>query len=104
MRDVGLHVRQHWADASLALNTVLWGATFVLVKAALREVSPVLFLALRFSLAAVALALLFRRHLMPRPPTLGPRPLFSPLFLPGLFLFTGFFFQVQGLRLTTAPK
>src|SRR5256885_4038879 len=33
------------ADAALLLNTVLWGSTFVLVKAALPYISPVLFLA-----------------------------------------------------------
>ena len=100
------------ADAALVLNTILWGSTFILVKAALREVTPILFLLLRFSLATLALALIFRGHLKPRPTralaslTPDPRPLFQdprPL-LPGLFLFAGFFFQVQGLRLTTAPK
>ena len=35
------------AEAALAANTVVWGATFVLVKAALRDVSPILFLDLR---------------------------------------------------------
>ena len=39
------------AEAALAFNTVLWGSTFVLAKAALVHVSPLMFLALRFSLA-----------------------------------------------------
>jgi drug/metabolite transporter (DMT)-like permease len=43
------------AELALVWNTVVWGATFVLVKAALNDVTPILFLALRFSLATAAL-------------------------------------------------
>ncbi len=43
------------AEAALALNTVAWGATFVLVKAALGRISPMLFLAFRFGLATAVL-------------------------------------------------
>jgi drug/metabolite transporter (DMT)-like permease len=104
----------HRADAALVLNTILWGSTFILIKAALHNVTPTLFLAFRFSLATVALAIIFRGSLFPRPLTPDPRPLLpAPLApgpwplapaVPGLFLFAGFFFQTQGLRLTTAPK
>ena len=52
------------AEAALVLNTLIWGSTFVLVKQALRDVSPVLFLALRFTLATVALLVLFRGSLV----------------------------------------
>ena len=48
------------AEAALVLNTVIWGSTFVVVKQALHDVSPVLFLALRFTLATIALLVLFR--------------------------------------------
>ena len=51
---------QRRAEAALIVNTIIWGATFVLVKQALRDVSPVLFLALRFTLATVVLVVLFR--------------------------------------------
>ena len=44
------------AELALLFNTVIWGTTFVLVKSALHDISPVLFLAIRFSLATVALA------------------------------------------------
>jgi drug/metabolite transporter (DMT)-like permease len=84
------------ADAALALNTVLWGATFILVKAALQNVTPILFLAFRFTLATVAVALVFRKGFHAQA--------WKPALLPGVFLFAGFFFQVEGLRLTTAPK
>ena len=91
---------QRKADAALAVNTVIWGATFVLVKAALGHVSPVLFLALRFSLATAALLILFRG--------VGQGPIVwksaAAGAFAGVFLFAGYVLQTQGLRLTTAPK
>ena len=48
------------AEAALFFNTVVWGATFVLVKSALDAISPFLFLTLRFALAGLALVVLFR--------------------------------------------
>ena len=44
------------ADLALALIALIWGTTFVLVKRALEDISPFLYLALRFSLAALVLA------------------------------------------------
>lgn len=88
------------ADAALLFNTVVWGATFVLVKAALADVSPILFLALRFSLASLALAVVFRR---------GAAAAWSWKTaraggLAGVFLCSGYALQTLGLRLTSAPK
>jgi len=40
----GKAVRTWRADAALAGNTLIWGSTFVLVQAALKDVSPILFL------------------------------------------------------------
>ncbi len=88
------------AEAALVLNTVVWGATFVLVKAALLDISPLLFLALRFSLATGALLALF--HGSRRVPFTGKTVAAGALC--GLFLFSGYLFQTLGLRLTTAPK
>jgi len=93
------HARR--AEAALILNTIIWGATFVVVKQALRDVSPVLFLALRFTLAAVALMILFRGSWS------HPRNLRGSLgggALAGLFLFSGYAFQTIGLQYTSAPK
>ncbi|MGD0438333.1 MAG: EamA family transporter, partial [Bryobacteraceae bacterium] len=50
-------------DLSLVAVALIWGATFVLVKRALADVSTLLFLTLRFTIAAAALALLFHREL-----------------------------------------
>jgi drug/metabolite transporter (DMT)-like permease len=93
--------RQRAAEAALVLNTVFWGATFVLVKAALGSVSPVLFLALRFSLATAALAVVFRGT---RPTRGAALKAIGVGALTGTFLFLGYLFQTVGLRFTTAPK
>jgi drug/metabolite transporter (DMT)-like permease len=93
--------RQRAAEAALVLNTVVWGATFVLVKAALGSVSPVLFLALRFSLATLALAVVFRRA---RPTRGAALKAIGAGALTGTFLFLGYLLQTVGLRFTTAPK
>jgi len=88
------------AEFALLFNTVIWGATFTLVKTALGGISPILFLALRFSLATLALFVLFRGL------GKGKRSWQSigSGFLAGVFLFGGYLLQTQGLRLTTAPK
>jgi drug/metabolite transporter (DMT)-like permease len=93
--------RQRRAEAALVLNTIIWGATFVVVKRALQDVSPVLFLALRFSLATVTLLILFRgawsNPVKPRWSLIGGA-------VAGTFLFAGYAFQTIGLQFTTAPK
>ncbi len=91
--------RRGLADLALAGVTFIWGATFVVVKEALESSSTLLFLALRFSLAAVVLALLFRRRLE-RP---GRADLGAGVAV-GIALFLGYLFQTLGLRLTTPAK
>jgi drug/metabolite transporter (DMT)-like permease len=98
-------VLQRRAEAALVVNTIIWGSTFVLVKEALRDVSPVLFLALRFTLAAIVLLVLFRsswRH--PRRNPRNPGRWLAGGALAGTFLFSGYAFQTIGLQFTTAPK
>jgi drug/metabolite transporter (DMT)-like permease len=87
-----------FAELALAFVCLLWGATFVLVKNALDDISPTLFLAIRFSIASVLLALLYlsRREPIRRGWTGG--------LLAGLFLYTGYFLQTLGLKYTTASK
>lgn len=70
------------------------------MKGALEDVSPVLFLALRFSIAAVVLGFVYvRRH----GGTIRGREWVGGIFT-GLFLYTGYVFQTVGLRYTTAAK
>ena len=81
------------ADLALAFNTLVWGATFTLVKSALRDISPLLFLALRFTLATAALAALWL--LGWRSPPSQPSALRAGV-LTGILLFTGFLLQTLG--------
>ena len=100
------------AELALGFNVVIWGATFVLIKSALHQISPVLFLAMRFSLATVALVALFGRKWR-SPKTVSwqaeaPAPprwkMLAAGGMIGVFLFAGFLLQTVGLQTTTAPK
>ncbi len=93
------------AELALLFNVVIWGATFVLVKSALHEISPVLFLAIRFSLATVALVALFRAwkwRALTAPHVTGKMLAAGSMI--GVFLFAGYLLQTVGLLSTTAPK
>lgn len=90
--------RRRAAEAALVWNTIIWGSTFVLVKVLLRDISPLLFLALRFTVAGAVLLLVFHRKIDLRPSKLGPG------IWVGACLFAGYFLQTVGLRYTSAPK
>src|SRR5690349_14044765 len=79
--------------------TLIWGTTFVLVKQALQFSSPLLFSAARMSLAAILLAIIYRKSL-----SRLTRPALEEGALVGFFLFLGYAFQTTGLRLTTPSK
>ena len=83
-------------ELALVGVTFIWGSTFVLVKSALSEVSAILFLALRFTLAAVALTIIYRKGVR--------RDGILPGLLAGGLLFIAYVFQTRGLELTTASK
>ena len=87
------------ADASLVLATILWGATFVVVKDALGHASVSAFLALRFALATVLMAAIFRRTL----PKLDRHQIRAGALI-GTLLFGGYAFQTTGLLYTTPSK
>jgi drug/metabolite transporter (DMT)-like permease len=87
------------AHLLLLLITFVWGTTFVLIKDALRFVSPLLFNAIRMALAAVVLVLMYRKHVMAL-----TKPALRAGIVVGIFLFLGYEFQTTGLRLTTPSK
>jgi len=87
-------------DLSLFGITLVWGATFVLVKQALDSVSTLLFLTLRFAAAAFLLALIFRREF--RSADLWPSVRAGAL--AGLCLFSGYVLQTFGLKYTSASN
>lgn len=77
----------------------VWGSTFVVVKGALADISPLLFNLLRMSLATLSLALLYWKHI-------GriDRKALACGAITGLWLAVGYQFQTAGLRLTTPSK
>ncbi len=84
------------AELALVGVTIIWGTTFVMVKSALQEISTVLFLTLRFAVAAAVLAIIYRNKLNRR----GVKP----SILAGGLLFAAYVFQTMGLELTTPSK
>ena len=87
------------ADLALTFCTLIWGATFVVVKDALADISVVVYIAVRFSLAAAVMGLVFWRSV---------RQLKLPTIFAGLqigaAMFGGYIFQTAGLKLTTPAK
>lgn len=98
-----MRIRTWQADGLLLAVTAIWGATFPLVKNATDlangGVPTYWFLAARFTLAAVLLALLFRRRL-----AAAPARTWAAGALIGAFLFGGYAFQTFGLAHTTSAK
>jgi drug/metabolite transporter (DMT)-like permease len=87
------------AHLLLLAVVIVWGATFVLVKDALQDVSPLLFNLLRMTIASIALVIVNHRQLR----HINRRALISGLIV-GLFLAAGYQFQTAGLALTTPAK
>ena len=85
------------AEALLVVVALIWGSTFVIVKAALRDASPLVFLAVRFTLAGLLLFVVLSRA------KLDPGAVLPGLVL-GIFLFGGYLLQTSGLRFTTPSK
>ena len=87
------------AHILLVLITLIWGSNFVVIKNALVDISPLFFNAVRMSLAAVVLAVIFYREL----PRLTAGAIRAGC-LVGVFLFAGNELQTTGLKYTTASK
>jgi drug/metabolite transporter (DMT)-like permease len=87
-------------DTSLIAVALIWGATFILVKQALDQISTLLFLALRFAIATAALALIFHRDFRKAELSRGIRA----GLLAGCLLFSGYALQTFGLKYTSASK
>ena len=91
-------MRPRRADALLIAATAVWGVSFVVVKGALAASSPLAFLAMRFAIAAAALA-----------PIVDFRARWSAAELRGGLLLTallgtGFATQAVGLQYTTPAR
>ena len=86
------------AELAIAYLALVWGTTFVLIKNALADISPILFVAVRFVAAAAFLALVIAPKL--RRVREWP-PVFAIGTAAGALLCAGYAFQTAGLRYTT---
>jgi len=87
------------ADLAMGLCTLIWGATFVVVKDALPDMSIIAYLAVRFSLAAALMGMVFWRSLR----QMNGRTAWAGVQI-GLCMFGGYIFQTTGLAYTTPAK
>jgi drug/metabolite transporter (DMT)-like permease len=87
------------ADVALTVTALIWGSTFVVVKDALADVSVFVYLAVRFALAAVVMAMFFWRSLR----TLNRESIWAGTQI-GFFMFAGYAFQTTGLQFTSPSK
>lgn len=87
------------ADLGLLLCSFIWGATFVVVRDALADVSVVVYIAVRFALSAAVMGILFWRSLR----DLDRKAIWAGAQI-GFFLLGGYVFQTTGLKFTTPSK
>ncbi len=83
------------------LLALLWGATFVVVKGALHDVSSMCFLSLRFAVASLCMLLLFSGKFA----SMSRREFWRGMrggFITGIFLWGGYALQTWGLERTSA--
>ena len=87
------------AKIGLLFVTIIWGLTFILVKAALNDAPPFSFAALRFGLATLITLLIVNKNII----TSTKNEIIGGI-LCGFLLFLGYAFQNFGLMNTTATK
>jgi drug/metabolite transporter (DMT)-like permease len=92
-------MKKYYGESALLLNTIIWGGTFAIVKNAFNDVSPLLFLGLRFVIATLLfLPFVYKQLLMA-----DKKTILAGVIL-GVFYFSGFAAQTLGLNITTATK
>jgi len=84
------------AELILLGLSAIWGTTFPVMKIGIKDFPPVSFIAFRFFLASIILAIVLKDKIT--------KDQIFPGFLIGLSLFAGFGFQVVGLKYTTASN
>lgn len=92
-------MKKYSAETILLIVTFIWGATFSIIKLALLNVSPMVFISIRFSFATILLLPFFLK----KSKALTRSAVLSGLFL-GFMYFLGFSTQTIGLKYTTATK
>jgi len=92
--------QKYISEFALFIITIFWGATFVVVKESINDISTMLFISFRFAIAVLLLLPFVYKNIKTN--------LNSDLFKAGIFLgillFLGFAPQTVGLKYTTATK
>ena len=83
----------------IVLTTIIWGSSFVVMKSSVDVLPTFWLLAIRFTVAAIVLALIF----LPRWKYFSRRCLFGGTLM-GFLLFVAYVFQTFGLERTTSGK
>jgi drug/metabolite transporter (DMT)-like permease len=87
------------AELVLLATTLIWGGTFVVMKLGFADISPFLFVAIRYTLGTMIFGSFFFPHLHSiRRPTIRKGAILGVLLAVGLVL------QTYGLQITTASK
>jgi drug/metabolite transporter (DMT)-like permease len=86
------------ANLGMVLATIIWGFAFVVVKNSVDAVGPIYLVALRFTLASLALGVIFFKRIK-----FNKEMLFQGVFL-GALLFMGYSTQTIGAAHTTGGK
>src|SRR3990172_4066949 len=91
--------KKYTGESALILVTLIWGATFAIIKTALEDISPMLFITIRFAVSTLIILPFVYKILknLNRSAVIGGTIL-------GLVYFLGFASQTAGLKYTTATK
>jgi len=92
-------MKKYTAEGVLLFITLIWGATFVIIKIALEDISPMLFVTIRFLLSSLILFPFLKKIFKET-----DKAVLSGGLILGLFYFLGFSTQTAGLQFTSATK
>jgi len=87
------------AEGALLLIAAIWGTTFPLLRITLQRLSPYDVIALRFTIAAIVLAVIYPRRLS----RMGPAAVWDGV-RTGLFMVAGYLTQAIGLTTISTPR
>src|SRR3989441_3028215 len=86
-------------NALLVFVSMIWGSTFLIVQQTIRLTGPFTFLAMRFGIGALVLAVIFHKRLA----QITRAEIITGSII-GLFLFGAYALQTTGLQYTTSSK
>ncbi|QZY53978.1 DMT family transporter [Crassaminicella profunda] len=91
--------KQYKADLALIFVTLAWGLSFILTKNSLNALSTFNFLAIRFFIASLSVAIIFYKRIL----KIDKTTLKYGIII-GFIMFSGYAFQTLGLNYTTTAK